>query len=193
MDQGIGPKMIGRILALRLEEAEQEFLAVLDGRRRLLGEEHEDTLAVRNDLGVLWWETGEPAKAAAEHREVLAIRRRLLGEEDQDVVVSMNNLALAPRDTGCLVEAEAEQRAELALCRRMWGDDDVDTLSSHLNLAEILKLQGRWRRPRRRTGRSWRPSAASWARNIRKPRLAVVTWVCCGMPGRAASGNDGHR
>jgi hypothetical protein len=54
---------------------------VLGVRRRVLGEEHPDTLTSADNLASSLWNHGKHAEAERISREVLGVRRRILGEE----------------------------------------------------------------------------------------------------------------
>ena len=56
----------------------------MDLRRRLLGEDHRDTLSVMNDLEMLYRNQGKYAEADPLASKVLTIRQRRLGEEHPD-------------------------------------------------------------------------------------------------------------
>ena len=64
-----------------LAGARQHQEQVLAARRRLLGEEHPDTLTARNNLAATLYAQGDLAGARQQQEQVLAARRRLLGEE----------------------------------------------------------------------------------------------------------------
>ena len=63
----------------RLEEAEAELRAVLEIRRRVLGDEHPATLTSRNNLAGVLNGLGRLEEAEAEHRAVLEIHRPGVG------------------------------------------------------------------------------------------------------------------
>ena len=67
---------------------------VLHARRRVLGAEHPDILAVwAGDLAVVLWAVGDTAGARALNEEVLEARLRVLGAEHPDILMSASNLA----------------------------------------------------------------------------------------------------
>ena len=73
---------------------------LLTDQERLLGPDHPDTLASRNNLALAYQETGRTAEAIALHEQTLATRERLLGPDHPDTLTSRNNLAIAYRDAG---------------------------------------------------------------------------------------------
>ena len=73
---------------------------VLQKRRRILGEEHPDTLRSMNNLALTYSDQGRTGEAAALQEEVLQKQRRILGEEHPDTLRSMNNLAITYSASG---------------------------------------------------------------------------------------------
>ena len=67
----------------------------LESSRRILGEEHPETLASMYNLANTLWAQGDLNRARELHEKVLEIRRRILGEEHPNTLASMNNLANA--------------------------------------------------------------------------------------------------
>ncbi|MHC4115610.1 MAG: tetratricopeptide repeat protein [Planctomycetota bacterium] len=62
--------------------------------RRILGEEHPNTLASMGSLAIVYEDQGRYDEAEKLHIKTLEIRRRVLGEEHPNTLASMNNLAL---------------------------------------------------------------------------------------------------
>jgi len=75
-------------------------------RRRLLGEEHPDTLAAMSDLARLYGSMGRRAEAEKIDDQILATRRRLLGDGHPETLDAMAALAFVYRTQGRLGEAE---------------------------------------------------------------------------------------
>jgi tetratricopeptide (TPR) repeat protein len=117
--------------------------AALATRRRVLGEEHPDTLVSLNDMGYLLLAKGMPAEAEAYFREALEKMQRVLGEEHRDTLTAMDNLAQSLQAQGRLDEAEAIYREALDGRRHAFGDDDPDTVIAINNLGFVLLSQGR--------------------------------------------------
>ena len=90
---------------------------VLPVRRRVLGEEHPDTLDSMNGLASALNAAGQHAEAIEIDRTVLPVTRRVLGEEHPHTLSAMNNLALVLRKAGQHAEA-AEIKAELRAAKR---------------------------------------------------------------------------
>jgi Flp pilus assembly protein TadD len=115
---------------------------VLDASRRVLGEEHPDTLTSMNNLALTLWYQGDLAGARKIQEQELVICRRVLGEEHPDTLTSMNNLAETLRVQGDLPGARKIHEQELVICRRVLGEEHPDTLTSMNNMAETLWSHG---------------------------------------------------
>ena len=89
-----------------LTEAEQHHTRAVDLRRRVLGEEHADTLSGDNNLGQLHREQGKYAEAEHVLTRTLQVRQRVLGEEHPETLITMANLGLVLHEQGKYAEAE---------------------------------------------------------------------------------------
>jgi len=77
------------------------YRRVLDERRRVLGDDHPDTLASRAVLASLAARQGRHGEAEELYRQLLADRTRVLGAGHPDTDATRNELAqLAARRTG---------------------------------------------------------------------------------------------
>jgi len=74
--------------------------------RRLLGEDHLDTLSSANSLACDLRELGRVGEALALDQDTLARKRRVLGEDHPDTLTSASNLAIDLRALGRVREAE---------------------------------------------------------------------------------------
>ena len=79
----------------RYAEAEQLSREVLADRRRLLGDDHPDTLTSRAILARLAGRQGRRAEAEELYRQVIADRTRVLGASHPDTAAVRNELAQA--------------------------------------------------------------------------------------------------
>ena len=75
-------------------------MQVLADRRRVLGEDHPDTLASRATLAWLAGLQGRRGEAELLYRQVLAARRRVLGGDHPDTVATGRDLARVIADQG---------------------------------------------------------------------------------------------
>ena len=117
--------------------------SALATRRRTLGEEHPDTLASINRLGVLLQLQGRLAEAEVYLREALEKRRRTLGEEHPDTLTSISDMGILLRVQGRLAEAELYHREALEKRRRTLGEEHPDTLTAISQMGALLQFQGR--------------------------------------------------
>ena len=85
------------------------------GFRRLLGEEHPDTIWTMSQLAVLTQKQGRFAEAETLYLQVLAHHRRTLGEKHITTLTAMMNLADVYRAEGRVKEADELQSQALAL------------------------------------------------------------------------------
>jgi hypothetical protein len=106
-------------------------------RRRVLGEDHPDTLASAHGLAISLRAVGERQAARELDEDTLARRRRVLGEDYPDTLASADNLAFSLQ--GVRGQAARELGEDtLARRRRVLGEDHPDTLASASNLVMIL-------------------------------------------------------
>ena len=116
----------------------------LEMRRRILGEDHVDTIESMEDLA--FWDQFEGRSSDAEklYIRILDARRRILGEDHQDTLAAMYGLACVYRDQGRYAEEEALRRRSLEIRRRVQGDDHPDTIMSLVGLANSYASQKRY-------------------------------------------------
>ena len=125
-------------------------------RRRVLGEDHPDTLASADNLAFsLQGVRGQAARELGE--DTLARRRRVLGEDHPDTLASASNLVMILGRVG--EERAARELAEdiLARGRRVLGEDHPDTGASatfaiFLRTPRPLLKAISWHSRRRRAG-----------------------------------------
>jgi serine/threonine protein kinase len=126
-----------------LDAADHELGTALALRRRVLGDEHPDTLATRAEQVELLVAQGKTAEAERAGRETLAARQRVLGPEHPDTLSSMNDLAVALADVGKYDECERLMRDTVAIRRRVLGSEAPKTLLAESNLAALLDRRGK--------------------------------------------------
>jgi len=116
---------------------------VLADRERVLGPEHPDTLAARNNLALAYQTAGRTDEAIALHERALADRERVLGPEHPGTLNSRSNLAVAYQAAGRADEAIALHEQVLADRERVLGPEHPDTLAARSNLANAYQAAGR--------------------------------------------------
>ena len=115
----------------------------VDHLGKILGDDHPQTLASRNNLAHAHYSAGRLDAAIPLYEEVLADRVRVLGEDHPDTLASRNNLASAYQSAGRLGEAIPVFEQTLADRVRVLGDDHPQTLTSRNNLAGAYESAGR--------------------------------------------------
>ncbi|PWI13584.1 hypothetical protein DI272_05100 [Streptomyces sp. Act143] len=113
-------------------------LDVLERRRRLLGDDHPDTLAGANGLAGTFGALGAHEEARRLYEDIFQRRRRVLGDDHPDTLVSANCLGTA---LSALSEYEAARRLlqdVLGHSRRTLGEDHPRTLVAAADLATVL-------------------------------------------------------
>ncbi|KAB5515378.1 hypothetical protein GE09DRAFT_1231411 [Coniochaeta sp. 2T2.1] len=112
--------------------------------RKLLGEEHPDTLTSMGNLALTYSNQGRWKESEELDAQVMEVSKRVLGEEHPSTLTSMANLASTYWNQGRWKEAESLQAEELDICSRVLGEEHPDTLTSMGNLALTYSNQGRW-------------------------------------------------
>ena len=77
---------------LQCEEAKEFYLATLEERMRVLGEEHRDTLASLKSLGVLLDDLEDYAGALNYYQQ--ALREKVLGKTHPDTLDTIIHMAI---------------------------------------------------------------------------------------------------
>ena len=124
------------------DEAEPHRARALEVRRRVLGDEHPDTLSALEAVGELH-ELQRQGEVLPFVQTAFEARRRLLGPDDPDTLHSMNYLAFLYRRAGNSPRAEELQLEALSRLRRVRGENDRETLNCLANLAWLRESQGR--------------------------------------------------
>ena len=127
----------------KLSESEPYRREALEKSRRVLGEEHPDTVLAIKNMGFLLQEEGKLSEAEPYFREVLEKQRRVLGEEHPFTLVSTVNMGYLLQAEGKLAEAEPYYREGLEKCRRVLGQEHPETLISIIGMGHLLQAQGK--------------------------------------------------
>jgi tetratricopeptide (TPR) repeat protein len=129
----------------RYNEAEKLTLEEVETRKRVLGEEHPDTLISMGNLARTYKDQGRWKEAEELGVQVLETSKRVLGEEHLGTLISMGNLAWTYMDQGRWNEAERLGVQVLEIMKRVLGEEHPDTLIGMGNLASTYNNQGRWK------------------------------------------------
>ncbi len=112
---------------------------MVEGRRRILGEEHPDTLASMDLLGIALHNAFEERRSRRLLKRVLSARTRTLGPDHPDTLRSRHLLAGRSRKDSA---ATREYEEVLADRRRVLGAEHPDTLITQDSLALHLRFAG---------------------------------------------------
>ncbi|RYN22784.1 hypothetical protein AA0114_g12881, partial [Alternaria tenuissima] len=129
----------------RYEEAEELEVQVMETRKRVLSDEHPDTLTSMGNLALTYCNQGRWKEAEELQMQVMQTRKRVLSDEHPDMLTSMGNLALTYWNQGRWNEAEELQMQVMQTRKRVLSDEHPDTLTSMGNLASTYRNQGRWK------------------------------------------------
>ncbi len=114
-------------------------------RKKMLGQEHEETLSSIGMVGLAYSLGGGWKEAEELQVQVMETTKRVLGEEHPDTLSSIANLASTYRNQGRWKEAEELEVQVIETRKRVLGEEHPDTLSSIANLASTYWNQGRWK------------------------------------------------
>ncbi|KAH8727406.1 kinesin light chain 3 [Phaeosphaeriaceae sp. PMI808] len=128
----------------RYKEAEELEVQVMQTWKRVLGDEHPDTLTSMANLASTYSKQGRSREAEGLQVQVMQKRRRVLGAEHPSTLLSMGDLASTYSNQGRWQEAEELQVQVMQTRKRVLGDEHPDMLISMNDLAMTYWNQGRW-------------------------------------------------
>ncbi|AEV86727.1 Nephrocystin-3 [Actinoplanes sp. SE50] len=118
------------------------FKQALSDRRRLLSDDHPDTLTSVNNLASAYKAAGDLGRAIPLFKQALSDRRRLLGDDHPGTLTLMLNLAGAYEQAGDVGRAVPLLERTLSAYKRILGDDHADTLNAMNGLASACASTG---------------------------------------------------
>ncbi|KAF1974570.1 TPR-like protein [Bimuria novae-zelandiae CBS 107.79] len=113
-------------------------------RKKVLGQEHEDTLWSIAMVGLAYKLGGRWNAAEELEVQVMETCKTKLGTDHRSTLISMANLALTYWNQGRWDDAEKLEVQIMETCKTKLGADHLDTLTSMANLASTYRDQGRW-------------------------------------------------
>ncbi|WP_203913511.1 tetratricopeptide repeat protein [Rhizocola hellebori] len=122
--------------------ARKQANSVHDLCQRLLGPDHVDTLAVRNDMADWTGQFENPAAARDLYAKLLSAWERVLGTEHPDALAVRAKLADWTGRAGHPAAARDQYRQILPQWERAWGTADRDILAIHNSLAHWTGMAG---------------------------------------------------
>jgi non-specific serine/threonine protein kinase/serine/threonine-protein kinase len=125
-------------------QAEPLLEQALETRKRVLGDDHPDTLESMYGLADLYGNQGRYDEAEPLYLETLEIRMHVLGNDHPDTLDSIHNLGGLYLYQGRSDEAEPLFLESLETRKHVLGNDHPNTLNSMGNLAVLYESQGRY-------------------------------------------------
>ena len=124
--------------ALPLQES------ALATRRKVLGDDHIDTLSSINNMGVLlqWW--GKLSEAEPYLRECLERKRRVLGDDHRETIAAIANMGSQMIYLGKPMEAEPYYKEALERSRRLQDEPNDPMINMLGSMATLLNEQGKY-------------------------------------------------
>jgi eukaryotic-like serine/threonine-protein kinase len=126
------------------KEAEPLLTQALDIRRRVLGQNHPDTVASLAELARVLGMAGRFPEEEKLQRQVVDIRRRTLGPANLDTITAISQLANTLSAEGRIGEADPLAREVVDLQRRGQGPDSPATMDAVKYLALTLTREGKY-------------------------------------------------
>jgi non-specific serine/threonine protein kinase/serine/threonine-protein kinase len=124
-------------------QAEPLLEQALETRKRVLGDDHPDTLESMYGLADLYGNQGRYDEAEPLYLETLEIRMHVLGNDHPDTLMSMNRVGVTYFYQGRYDEAEPLFLETLETRKHVLGNDHPDTLDSMNSLGGLYVYQGR--------------------------------------------------
>ena len=119
------------------------YLAALEGRRRLLGEENKKTLGAMNNMGPILKKMEDYEGALDYYQQARRVQEKILGKTHPDTLDTIYNMALTYGDgLGDRVKEEEMYRQALDGYERSLGKDAENTKNCARNLAILLETLG---------------------------------------------------
>ncbi len=116
---------------------------LLTDEERVMGTDHPETLAARNELAQAYLGAGRTAKAIILFKQTLADRERVLGTDHPETLRMRSILGAAYRKVGRPDKAITLLELTVADRKRVLGADDRETLASRNNLGVAYRVGGR--------------------------------------------------
>jgi hypothetical protein len=129
----------------RYKAAGELFVQVIETTKRVLGDEHPNTLTSISSLASTYWSQGRWKEAEKLDLEVIQKCKTVFGEDHSDTLNSMANLALTYCSQERWKEAEELELEVMQKRKTVLREDHPDTLRSMGNLAATYRNQGRWK------------------------------------------------
>ncbi|WYZ42301.1 hypothetical protein EsH8_V_001196 [Colletotrichum jinshuiense] len=127
------------------KEDERFYRRSVESLKRVLGEEHKDTLDAIHRLAFTLYYQNKYKEAEQVYRQALDGRKRVLGEEHKDTLHTIHSVAGTLYCQGKYKEAEQVYRQALIGRKRVLGEKHKDTLDTIYGLIDTLCRQGKYK------------------------------------------------
>ena len=130
-------------------EARAFYIAALEGRRRLLGEEHKESLGLLNNLGMALSEVKDYEGAIEYYQQALTVQEKVLGKTHPDTLATIENMATTNMEGFMahtkgftdLSKSEGMFRLALSDYEKSMGKEHERTKTCAKNFAALLGLR----------------------------------------------------
>ena len=133
----------------RWKEVEELEVQVVKTKKRVLGQQHPDTLTSMANLAAAYRNQERWEEAKELDAQVVEMSRKVLVQEHPDTLASMANLASIYLNQGQWKYAEELEVKVMGASKKVLGQEHPDALTSMTNLASTS-----WVRRARRTGQA---------------------------------------
>jgi tetratricopeptide (TPR) repeat protein len=115
----------------------------LEQRRKILGDDHHDTIDALTTYGAVLLSLGRAPEAEPVLKQALALRHKTLGDDHSNTITSLNEYAGVLGALGREREAEPLLKQALEHRRKVLGEEHPHTIHALLNYASALVSLGR--------------------------------------------------
>jgi tetratricopeptide (TPR) repeat protein len=112
--------------------------------RRVLGQEHPNTVQGLNNLGALLRAMGDYTAARPYCEQALEICRRVIGQAHPDTATSLNNLGALLQAMGNYTAAQPYYEEAREICHKVLGEMHPNTATSLNNLGTLMQAMGNY-------------------------------------------------
>ena len=144
------------------EKAEAQQRVAVVKNRRILGDDHRETLISIDNLAITVQKLGRYEEAEALFIEAHEGMRRVLGDDHRNTLMTIGNLGQVISESGRLAEAEPYHRESLDGLRRIQGPEGAEAMTALSNLGVLLHSMGRY------------PEAESMLREVLQTKRRVL-------------------
>jgi tetratricopeptide (TPR) repeat protein len=111
-----------------------------------LGKDHPDTAQSYNNIGLVYYNQEDYAKALEYYQEALDIQEKVLGKEHPHTATSYNNIGVVYANQEDYVKALEYFQKSLVVREKVLGKEHPDTAQSYNNIGLVYDHQGNYAR-----------------------------------------------